>query len=163
MKLENLSTDELKILIANHERLGRTDEPSYAAALAESERRSSRTLDPGITRDAILRSARKRSFLTYGDIAKENGVAWSSAYRPIALHLDEVMRRAFRSGEPLITAIVVNEAGRRTGVLDDNSLKGFVDGAGRLGLSVSNPQAFLREQQEATFQFAGGHQGVDAQ
>lgn len=157
MKFETMTIDDLETVIGHHERLKRTSEPTYAAAKAELERRASRGLDVQITRQAILRSARKRAFLTYGDIAKENGVAWNKAYRPIAKHLDEVMQIAFRQGEPLITAIVVNEAGRQTGALDDNSLKGFIEGASRLGIEVANPQAFLREQQRQSFDFAGRH------
>ncbi|RZJ05063.1 MAG: hypothetical protein EON89_05300 [Brevundimonas sp.] len=151
MKFESMSVADLETVVANHERLKRTDEPTYALAQAELESRMSRVLDISITRQAILRSASKRAFLTYGDIAKENGVPWTKAYRPIAQHLDEVMRLAFQQAEPLITAIVVNEAGRRTGVLDDNSLKGFIEGAARLGIRTENPQAFLREQQQLTF------------
>lgn len=154
MKLETMTVDDLATLVANHERLGRTDAPTYAEAKAEIERRASRTLDVHTTRQAILRSARKRDFLTYGDIARENGVQWTKAYRPIAQHLDEVMRIASLQGEPLITSIVVNEAGRRTGILDDNSLRGFIEGAERLGIQVSNSQAFLREQQRLTFDLA---------
>lgn len=154
MKIEALTTDELETLIGNYQRLGQTDKPTYAEAKAELQRRASRTLDVDITRRAILRSARKRDFLTYGDIARENGVPWTKAYRPIASHLDEVMRIAHERGEPLLTAIVVNEAGRRTGQLEDNALKGFIEGAKRLGLSPRSPQIFLREQQRLTFDAA---------
>lgn len=154
MKFETMSAGDLETVIANHERLKRTDEPTYAQAQAELEKRLSRALEVSVTRAAILRSARKRAFLTYGDVAKENGVPWNKAYRPIAQHLDEVMRIAFEQGEPLITSIVVNEGGRRTGVLDDRSLKGFVDGAARLGVQTQNPQALLREQQQLSFDFA---------
>ena len=161
MKFETMSVSDLQTVIANHERLKRTDEPTYAQAQTELEKRMSRALDTSITRQAILRSAGKRAFLTYGDIAKENGVPWTKAYRPIAQHLDEVMRLAFEQGEPLITAIVVNESGRKTGVLDDNSLKGFIDGAARLGIKTENPQAFLREQQKSTFDFANPSRQTD--
>lgn len=154
MNVETLPVDRLATLIANHERLGRTDAPTYADAQAELARRSTRTLDVGVTRGAILRSARKREFLTYGDVARENGVVWSKAYRPIAAHLDEVMRLAHARNEPLITAIVVNEAGRRTGALDDNSRKGFIEGARRLGIEPTNAQSFLRQQQLNTFEAA---------
>lgn len=154
MKFETMSVGDLETVIANHERLNRTDEPTYALAQAELEQRLSRALDVSITRQAILRSARKRAFLTYGDIAKENGVPWNKAYRPIAHHLDEVMRLAHEQGEPLLTSIVVNVAGRQTGVLEDNALNGFIDGAARLGIETQNPQAFLREQQRLTFDFA---------
>lgn len=154
MNLESMSADDLRTLLANHERLNRTDAETYSAAKAELERRDSKMLDIDVTRAAILRSAKKRRFITYGDLAKENGVVWSKAYRPIAQHLDEVMRVAYERGEPLITSIVVNEAGRQTGVLDDNSLKGFVEGAKRLGLAVPNAQLLLREQQRLTFDYA---------
>jgi 5-methylcytosine-specific restriction protein B len=154
MKFETMSVGDLETVIANHERLKRTDELTYAQAQGELEKRLSRALNVSVTRNAILRSARKRTFLTYGDIAKENGVPWNKAYRPIAQHLDEVMRLTFEQGGPLITSLVVNEAGRRTGALDDNSLRGFVDGAARLGIQTQNPQAFLREQQGLSFDYA---------
>ena len=41
MKFETMTVDDLETVIGNHERLKRTDEPTYAEAKAELERRAS--------------------------------------------------------------------------------------------------------------------------
>lgn len=64
MKFETMSVGDIETVIANHERLKRTDEPTCELAQAELEKRLSRVLDVSVTRTAILRAAGKRAFVT---------------------------------------------------------------------------------------------------
>lgn len=155
--ISEYTVDELKNLIANHERLGKTDEPLYEAALSELQARNTSDLDIDRSMVAIMASARTRSFISYGDVARANGLEWSYALnRLMPKHLDLILAKANARGIPLITSIVVNRDKLATGDLDPTSLKGFVAGARRLGRQVDDERAFLREQQEKTFEYAAG-------
>ena len=55
---------------------------------------------------------------------------------------------------PLLTALCVNQQGINTGELSVNSLKGFVNGAKRLGYKITNADAFLRDCQTQSFKWA---------
>jgi 5-methylcytosine-specific restriction protein B len=154
MDVTKLSDEQLKALIRNHEDKKAFDRPDYAAALDELQRRKGPTLELDRTIKAILANARSGAFITYGDVAKANDCDWSVVRRKIPQHLDLVLAKANALGAPLITAIVVPEKSRKSGNLEETSMKGFVGGAERLGLRVLDNEAFLRAQQQATFEYA---------
>lgn len=153
MNLQDMTDQQLRNLIANHEIKQVFDRPIYAAALDELQRREGPTLNLDVTIKSILHAAASRLFLSYGEVADANGCAWQSVRRQMPKHLDRVLAKAHARQAPLITSIVVNANNRQTGNLEATSLSGFIAGAERLGIRVINPDAFLREQQEATFEF----------
>lgn len=160
MNLDEMTDQGLRNLIANHQDKQAFDRPIYAAALDELQRREGPTLNLDVTIKRILLAAASRSFLSYGDVADANGCAWQAVRRQMPKHLDRVLAKAHARQAPLITSIVVNANNRKTGDLEPASLGGFIAGAERLGLQVSDPKEFLREQQEATFNFAAEHRAL---
>lgn len=111
-------------------------------------------LDLNTSYKTIIEHARQGKFVTYGDVATASGVDWKTARRPIALHLDNLVRIAQERGWPLLTAIVVNKENFETGRLEGDALSGFLAAVKRLGLTVDDPQTFLQEQQQAVFEWA---------
>lgn len=154
MLVGEMTDEQLRNVIANHQKRRAFDRPVYTEALEELQRREGPSLTLDTTIKSILASAAVGEFLTYGDLAKANGCEWVKVRRQMPRHLDRVLAKAHARQAPLITSIVVNEGGRNTGHLEDSSLAGFVAGAERLGIDVDNPEAFLRREQEATFKYA---------
>lgn len=111
-------------------------------------------LDLDKTYRAILDAARAGQFISYGALAKASNVDWSKARRPIAHHLDEIVRLASERGWPMISSIVVNQNDLVTGRLEGRSLDGFLEAARRLSLDIGDPQSFLKRQQDETFEWA---------
>ena len=72
-------------------------------------------------------------------------------------HLDILLEICHARSIPLLTAICVNQAGLETGDLGDDALRGFVSGAKRLGYSVTDEKAFLRDRQRECFEWAKSH------
>ena len=64
------------------------------------------------------------------------------------------MRIAAERGWPLPGSIVVNRANVETGSLAGSSRSGFIAAARELGLSVGDPEIFVKEQQERMFEWA---------
>jgi 5-methylcytosine-specific restriction protein B len=54
----------------------------------------------------------------------------------------------------VLSAIVVNKDQVKTGALEGDALSGFLSAAAMVGLQVDDPQAFLRAQQKAIFDWA---------
>jgi hypothetical protein len=54
----------------------------------------------------------------------------------------------------MLSAIVVNKPNVRSGVMEPETLKGFVAAARDLGYPVTDEEAFLREQQVRVFEWA---------
>lgn len=154
MDMTALSLAQLHNVVENHERQRAFDRPDYVAALDEIQFRQGPHLKIDTTVKCILDAAKERKFVSYGDLAKANGCAWQTVRRQMPRHLDLVLGKARARRAPLITAIVVNDINRATGDLEDSSLAGFVAGAERLGIFVTDAKAFLRQQQAATFEFA---------
>lgn len=157
MLVSEMTDEQLRNLIANHQKHRAFDQPVYTEALEELQRREGPSLKLDTTIKRILASAAAGEFLTYGDVAKANGCEWVKVRRQMPRHLDRVLAKAHARQAPLITAIVVNEVNRKTGALEESSLSGFIAGAERLGLRISDPNAFLLEQQQATFSYAADH------
>jgi len=147
---------ELRNLAANYERLGKTDAAEYQAALDELQSRDPLKLNIDRSISAIMAAAKDGRFISYGEVARANGLDWSYALnRQMPKHLDLILAKAYGSGLPLITSIVVNQKHIRSGQLEASSLKGFIAGAKRLGQKVEDEAAYLRDQQRRTFAFAG--------
>ena len=112
------------------------------------------TLNLNTTYDAILEAAKNRRFISYGDIAKAHGAEWAKVRYAMNRHLEELVQEAAERNWPLITSIVVNKNGLRTGNMDDGAIEGFVTAAKRYGRTVTSPDDFVREEQERTFDWA---------
>ena len=112
------------------------------------------SLDINKTYKAILAGARDGRFITYGDLAAASGAEWKKARRPLPNQLGQLVKIAHDRGWPMLSAIVVNKDQVATGVLEGESLAGFLAAADMVGLKVDDPDSFLREQQKAIFEWA---------
>lgn len=111
-------------------------------------------LDLNTTYQAILAAAKRRAFLSYGDIAKAHDAEWSKVRYAMNRHLEELVQEAAARDWPLITSIVVDKDGFRTGRMKDGAIEGFVNAAKRHGRSVTSPDTFVQEEQQRTFDWA---------
>jgi 5-methylcytosine-specific restriction enzyme B len=111
-------------------------------------------LDLEKTYAAILESARKHEFISYGKLAEANNVEWSKARRLMPNHLGQLVTIAHERGWPMPSAIVVNKDDLSTGNLREGSLDGFISAARAVGHTVEDPAAFVRDQQEKVFAWA---------
>lgn len=111
-------------------------------------------LNLDITYTVILKAARHKHFISYGEIAKANGMEWNEAYRKINTHLGELVAICAAQDWPIITAIVVNKNDVELGTLEGAPLEGFISAAEDLGYYVENPETFLKEQQALVFKWA---------
>ena len=111
-------------------------------------------LDLRTTYSAILDAARGKRFISYGDLAKANDANWQSVWREMNLHLGALVKIAAARDWPMPTAIVVPQANIETGILDGTARDGFVNAARDFGFEFSDPAAFVKEQQQAMFDWA---------
>ncbi len=146
--------DELKTLIANHERVGKTDTDRYRAAVAELASRNSGDLNVGKTIKVIADAAKRGIFISYKDVADGNGAAANRVQFRIAKHLLEVSRHAHTQGWPMISAIVVNKLHIADGKMEPKTLAGFCACARAMDIEVGDEAEFLQTQQRAVFQAA---------
>lgn len=112
------------------------------------------SLDLNKSYRAILAAARQGKFITYGDVAAASGAEWKKARRPIPPHLDRLVKISHERGWPLISSIVVNRDNLESGLLEGESLSGFLAAVKKLGFTFDDPKAFLRAQQQAVFEWA---------
>jgi hypothetical protein len=164
MKLSDKSDDELESWINNHEKRGVTDTDLYRSLLEERARRNSTGLNAETSLRHLLGVAKQHKFTTYGDVAKANGVSWNVARHAMngeGGHLDNLLDICHARGMPLLTALCVNQNSVDTGDLSDDSMKGFIKGAKRLGYLVTDEQEFLRECQRASFSWAEQRKDVE--
>ena len=80
-----------------------------------------------------------------GALATASGIEWSQARHQMNGangHLDRLLDICYARSLPLLTAICVNQGNIVDGELGKEALAGFVAGARRLGLAVSNPLEF---------------------
>lgn len=152
--MSNFDDHNLEFIIEGFLNGRHRDEELYVNALAEHGRRQHKGLIFDITVHAIRAAAAERRFITYGEIASANGVPWSVARRPMNKHLEAVVDWAARNGLPLITAIVVDQPAVGTGAMRNSALSGFIRAARKFGHSVTDERAFLRDQQQAVFDWA---------
>ncbi len=154
INMASKSPDELKTLIANHERIGKTDTERYRLAVAELATRNSGELTLEKTLAVITAAAKRGNFISYKDVADGNGAAANRVQFRIAKHLLEVSRHAHSKGLPMISAIVVNKLHVTDGKMEPKTLAGFCACARALDLEVGDEAAFLQTQQRAVFQAA---------
>jgi hypothetical protein len=150
----NLSDQQLKNIIDNHRRQGATDRALYLQALEEEARRSGNGLDFNKTFEVIRRAAQARRFVSYKELADASGAEWNKVHYSMGKHLWSLVEFAHRKGWPMLSAIVVNQGNVTTGQMEPNTLKGFVAAAKDLGFSITDEEAFLREQQRRVFEWA---------
>lgn len=111
-------------------------------------------LDLQTTYAAILNAAREHRFISYGDLAKANGAEWQKVRYEMNRHLGELVGLAVERGWPMPSAIVVNQQSLQTGALEGSAREGFLAAARDCGLSIGDPETFVREQQERLFAWA---------
>lgn len=103
----------------------------------------------------LIRSrAAERRYLSFGEIARDQDVPWPQVRRGIGDHLKSVCGLALGEGGPLVSSIVVNRKYIGTGAMEPETRAGFLVAARDLGFAWTDGEAFLREQQEATFAWA---------
>ena len=148
------SVDALKTILKNHEVAGKTGAASFKAALAELGKRTTSGLSLDRTVEIIAEAARNRQFVTYKTVAVQSGVKWNSANVAMPKHLMAVCEHGRRKGLPMLSAIVVSQTHAEDGGMDEATLEGFCKAAAALNYDVTDPAAFLKEQQAAVFKAA---------
>lgn len=111
-------------------------------------------LDLQTTYRAIVDAARKRRYISYGELAKANGADWNRVRFLIFNQLGELMVLAAKRRWPIVSSIVVKKSNIATGTLDGRAMEGFIAAAKDLGFKVQNPTAFVQEQQQEMFEWA---------
>ena len=152
--LADLTDQQLKNVFENYRRKGMTSDPVYIQALADQARRIGKGLDFKKSYDAIRNSAVEGRFMSYKELADASGAEWSKVHHSIGEHLWSLVEYAHRKGWPMLSAIVVNKPNVASGSMEPETLKGFIAAAKELGLSVTDEEGFLRDQQERVFEWA---------
>jgi hypothetical protein len=152
--IEEFRDQEIRNLIENHRRLKRTSEPRYREAIAEQTRRIGNGLTFPTSFKVIRAAAQEGRFLSYKQLADASGAQWAKVHYSLGSHLWELVKYAHQNGWPMLSAIVVNQKNLETGDMEPTTLKGFVGAARELGFVITDPQAFLREQQKLVFEWA---------
>ncbi|WP_281825791.1 hypothetical protein [Jannaschia rubra] len=147
--VSEMSDNQLDAEIANHERLGETRRPRYDDLLEARGRRSGLDFETSLA--LIARAAAEGRYLSYGEVADENGADWNAIRHAMNAHLGDLVRWAHLRGLPMVSAIVVNKRHIGTGDMDPSTLKGFSVAARQLGYDFDDADAFLRDQQSAVF------------
>ena len=111
-------------------------------------------LDLEKTYRAILDAARNGRFISFGDLAKANDAKWQTVRYDMYRHLGNLVEIAAARGWPMPSAIVVNQDNIETGKLDGKTRDGFINAAKEFGFDVTDPKAFVEEQQQAMFDWA---------
>lgn len=149
--LRSKSIKEIETLIANHERVGKTQAPLYLATVEERARRKAGEYDVTQTMSIIAAVARQRHFISYGQIAAKYGFPAVRANITVPKHLEDVNARAQALGLPMLSAIVVSKDHVADGKMEPATLAAFCKSAERLGFVVEDPAKFLKQQQDAVF------------
>ncbi|MGH2340341.1 McrB family protein [Segnochrobactraceae bacterium EtOH-i3] len=104
---------------------------------------------------AILQAARKRLFISYGDLAAASGVAWGKGVlRQLVEILDRISIMSCQLGWPLLPVIVVEKKERETGRLKSTVEQALVGLAARFGREVGSPDTFVPAEQKKVFAWA---------
>ena len=152
--LTEQSTGDLENQVANYRRLKATDRPEFAEILAEFERRR-RGFDFNKSMTLILQAAREGRFVSCKDLADASGVDWNrGGHYQIGNHLGALNEYSHLKHGLLLGSIVVVKRYLKTGGMEPFSLAGFVGKAKDLGYTVTDEEAFLREQQARVFEWA---------
>lgn len=145
---------ELQNIIDNYRRKELTSDAYYLSALEDMGRRKGGGLEFDKTLHAVLKAARADKFLSYGQLAEESGVDWAKKRYAMNGHLDKLLEFSHRKGWPLLSSIIVNQQKLKTGEMDPSARKGFATAAANLGYVFVDDVAFMREQQQAVFDWA---------
>lgn len=157
INVAQLSDKQLKALIENHRARNATDRPVYAQALDELARRRGKGLSFQRSMEIIREAARTGRFLSYKELADASGATWNKVHYSVGGHLWDLVEYAQLRGWPMLSAIVVNKGNVDTGDMEPYTLTGFVNAARGLGLTVDDPDKFLREQQQRVFEWGRSH------
>lgn len=141
-------------LVANYRRLGKEGDAYYLDVLAETARGKGRGLDFEKTFRAFLKAAEEGRFLSYKQLADESGVAWSRMCYVANQYLGDLIEFVHRKGWLLLSAIVVNQQNLEDGHMELTTLKGFCAAARALGSVITDPETFLKDQQNRAFEWA---------
>jgi hypothetical protein len=116
-------------------------------------------LDGGRSLAAIRAAAEQRRCLAYADIAAASFLPWAAARRRMDPHLFALCAWSLARGGPLLSAIVINRHLVASGRMEGRALAGFTAMAVRLGARVTDPVAFLRDEQAKVFDWAEKERG----
>jgi hypothetical protein len=156
LDVTKLSDQQLGNIIENHRRKGATHTSVYIDALAEQARRAGKGLDFDKSFEVIRRAAAEHRFVSYKELADASGTDWNQVHYSIGGHLWSLVEYAHRKGWPMLSAVVVNKQNVASGNMEPETLKGFIAAARELGFSITDEEAFLREQQRRVFEWAKG-------
>jgi hypothetical protein len=151
-----LSDQQLRNVIENHRRKGATHSSAYVDALAEQARRTGKGLDFDKSFEVIRCAAAEDRFVSYKELADASGANWNQVHYSVGGHLWSLVEYAHRKGWPMLSAVVVNKQNVASGGMEPETLKGFIAAARELGFSITDEEAFLREQQRRVFEWAKG-------
>ena len=154
INVQTLSIGELENLIQNHRRKRATDAVLYVDALRELEARKGKGLEFDKSLSIILQAAREGRFLSYKKLADASGADWNQVRFAMNEHLWSLVEYSHLRHGILFSAIVVNTPNVGTGIMDPQTLKGFIDAARELAYTITDEEAFLREQQKRVFEWA---------
>jgi len=157
VSLENKTDAEIDQWIANHERGEQTRSTLYQELIVERNRRHGKGLEITTSVAAITKAAKEGRYISYADLAAANELSLSKARLKMNGkhgHLGDLLAFSHSHAMPLLTAMVVEKAHIESGEMDAGPLKTFVEGARRLGVSVSDPEAFLKQCQAECFEWA---------
>lgn len=104
--------------------------------------------------ETIIAAARQKKYLTYGDLAKSQGVEWGTNRNQIFQQLGKLLGEAYEKNWPLLSAIVVNQKHITDGQLEGTALTGFIKEVKKLGIIVDDPAAFFKAEQTRVFEWA---------
>lgn len=140
--------------ILNHERKNATGAPLYRELLLERARRGElrSSLKVSLSIQLLRTAAIEQRCVSYGDLAKESGVEWATARHRMngaGGHLDHLLLECHCQGLPMLAALCVNKESLASGELEETALKGFAEGARRLGFTFGDERAFHRTQRDA--------------
>jgi hypothetical protein len=157
MNLAAKSLPDIEQMIINY---GKTEQgrahPIYRELLEERARRHEADTQLSLDRsmEALVRVAIGGGCTTYGALAEASGVPWSKARHRMngnKGHLERLLDICHARGLPLLTALCVNNEGLKTCELSDESLRGFAEGAKRLGFVVDDKRKFHYQQRDASW------------
>ena len=163
MDLSTKTDKQIEVWIRNHEaEAGATTRPLYQQLLEERARRAQakQRLNLETSLQVLKQAAEGQVCVAYGELAKAGGVDWSQARHQMngpGGHLDLLLDLCHARGLPLLPALCVNQEGVASGELGEAALAGFVSGARRLGLSVTDSRSFHHECRDQCWDW-GRHQ-----
>lgn len=156
--LESMTDKQIENLFRNHEDKNARARPLYAKALEERARRSQARSRLDFKKSLhLLRSAAvEQRCVSYGDLASASGVPWNLARHQMngsGGHLDRLLDICHANQLPMLPALCVNKNGLANGELVASALKGFADGARRLGFDLADEREFHIYQRDTCWEW----------